>query len=888
MAGLWARKSGVANVFHSSASLSVLEVVANGSFNVGDIILVTVSAGSMSAAQSVVSISDQLGNSYSPLTNGTKNYDAGAGGGSSSGLLSVYAAVNVAVGVPDIKVGLFTPASYGSALAVEGFTGTSTTVDVSATPASGAASSAPSAGTSGATTNGNELAMAIYADQGGYDLLVAPSGYTAGATVSGTTDNNLIFAYKDSGSSGSTITAGNVINGGGNTAVPWAYVVVVLKPSVISASETISIADSASVSISSSTTPHTSDAQGIADRGSVATSPTPTTYAGTVLGDNPSVYWRLGEPSGLTAFDSSGNNRPGTISATGVTYSQAGSSVGDSNTSMALDGATGQISSVSVPNNFAAMEVWFKTTTVLSSGGQQEAILATEDTGSVPGVDMFATGRVGGSTLYFFLRWNNTSGFAAIESTAFINDGKWHHAVWTWDGTNHNVYLDGQSIGSTAAPQPITAGKLWCGAYRGTSNFYQGLVDEVACYIGPLSAAQVLAHYTAGITAPVAPSAPFINPAPSWTLQTRIPRYRFYLARLDSNIVMATLPLTEVSFSNLLNQAGTFSAKLPLSDRALVPDPDLAMSATQPEQTVLYIDKGGQIVHASSILTRSYDLASDTITIGGQDLWYWFSKRVIVDSLSYTNVDILQIMRNLVTYAQGQPQGSLGIAVDNTLNSGVTRTRNYPSLASGQAGPASIAVACQELAALNPGFEFRVRAQWVNGVPQRQLQLAYPHFGIPAASTQLMWSYPGGPIEAMTIPEDGTATARRVIALGNQLPDGTRQIATSAETIGFPLTDTTLSYSVDDAPSLQDFANNEQAARANPIMIPQVTVYGRPSPMFGTYHEGDHARYKVRPQTSGRYWTNGMDTVWRIVGLSVKIRQDGTEDVTHLLSAATF
>src|SRR5258708_88950 len=63
-------------------------------------------------------------------------------------------------------------------------------------------------------------------------------------------------------------------------------------------------------------------------------------YMQTILSDMPAVYYRLGEPSGSTAFDSSGNHRDGSYLG-GVSLGQPGALVGDPNTSVKFNGSTG-------------------------------------------------------------------------------------------------------------------------------------------------------------------------------------------------------------------------------------------------------------------------------------------------------------------------------------------------------------------------------------------------------------------------------------------------------------------------------------------------------------------------------------------------------------------
>src|SRR6266704_1952588 len=84
------------------------------------------------------------------------------------------------------------------------------------------------------------------------------------------------------------------------------------------------------------------------------------TYPQTVLHDNPSFYWRLGETSGTTAQDRSGHGRTG-IYESGTTLGLPGAIAGDTNTAVGLDGRSrGYITSAKIIDNPQpfSIELW--------------------------------------------------------------------------------------------------------------------------------------------------------------------------------------------------------------------------------------------------------------------------------------------------------------------------------------------------------------------------------------------------------------------------------------------------------------------------------------------------------------------------------------------------
>src|SRR5215469_15882953 len=86
----------------------------------------------------------------------------------------------------------------------------------------------------------------------------------------------------------------------------------------------------------------------------------PSNYEAAVLSDHPAAYYRLGETSGTTAVDSSGNGHNGAYSG-GVTFGQPGPLFIDPVSSVAFDGSTGHVNSGFIPASpGATIEAWVR------------------------------------------------------------------------------------------------------------------------------------------------------------------------------------------------------------------------------------------------------------------------------------------------------------------------------------------------------------------------------------------------------------------------------------------------------------------------------------------------------------------------------------------------
>jgi len=82
-----------------------------------------------------------------------------------------------------------------------------------------------------------------------------------------------------------------------------------------------------------------------------------------------------------------------------------------------------------------------------------------------------------------------------------VRDGRWHHCAATFDGRTMRVYLDGDEIGSMERPGAVQAGGGAPGCI-GSSNggeCFQGNLDDLRIYAGPLSALQIAQLYRQGL-----------------------------------------------------------------------------------------------------------------------------------------------------------------------------------------------------------------------------------------------------------------------------------------------------------------------------------------------------------------------------------------------------
>ena len=110
----------------------------------------------------------------------------------------------------------------------------------------------------------------------------------------------------------------------------------------------------------------------------------------------------------------------------------------------------------------------------------------------------------------------NNYGSQRVNSTKTFNDDAWHNVAGTWDGEALKLYVDGVLDASAAVPKALTFPDVpfnigrWVG---GSSQYFNGLIDEVAIYNRALTADEIARH--AGLDSASSPTPP--PPNNLWT-----------------------------------------------------------------------------------------------------------------------------------------------------------------------------------------------------------------------------------------------------------------------------------------------------------------------------------------------------------------------------------
>lgn len=213
------------------------------------------------------------------------------------------------------------------------------------------------------------------------------------------------------------------------------------------------------------------------------------TYEESVLAFSPLVYLRLGDTSGTTAEDSSGNNRDGTYFG-GVSLNQSSLLGSDtSNGAVRFDGVDDYVTvahAAAFNVTSFTVEAWIQIT---ATGGYQS--IANRDDNSSNKSWQFRVTPGGYLELVLWIGGSD----ALHTSRAKVTDNKIYHVAATYDGAFATIYVNGEPIyqeEQTGALDSATR-VIEIGSFVEFATWIEGVVDEFAFY-GSAHPSQVIRY----------------------------------------------------------------------------------------------------------------------------------------------------------------------------------------------------------------------------------------------------------------------------------------------------------------------------------------------------------------------------------------------------------
>ncbi|WP_327372042.1 hypothetical protein [Streptomyces sp. NBC_01217] len=357
------------------------------------------------------------------------------------------------------------------------------------------------------------------------------------------------------------------------------------------------------------------------------------------------------------------------------------------------------------------------------------------------------------------------------------------------------------------------------------------------------------------------------------------PPYRILLCDLRSDTLLDALPIQGVSIDDYIGKTGRLTGTVP------IPNAELAARARRaliPGRTGVWVERGREIWWGGILWTLN--LASDDrgflgaqVQCGGWESYLY--RRLLFDTLTATQVDQLDIVRELIDYAQETPGGNLGITYDSTV-SGVLRDRTFLRY-----DQPSVGELLDQLSSLERGFEWRI-GSYRDGDGRRVKRLHLGHPVIRGGATDIVLDHPG-PILSYALPTDATLKANAWQSRGASI--NTNQAADSFPLMspvlvddddiaaGWPRLDGTSDYTtVEQQATLDAHARADWNAARTPVTIPEITVLLADTITPALL--GSTVRLRIRDL----WHPNGLDVRYRVVGMTITPPERGRPETARL------
>ncbi|MCP4707532.1 MAG: hypothetical protein GY869_02815, partial [Planctomycetes bacterium] len=216
------------------------------------------------------------------------------------------------------------------------------------------------------------------------------------------------------------------------------------------------------------------------------------TYAAEISSDSPVGFWKLSDTNSI-AVDASGSTNNGTF------YNAAQDVTGwfGDDAAAQFDGSDDRIvvsDHASLKPADLTVEAWIMPETGITT---YDSVLSKTDNSSwTNGYGLYYDA---GEIIFFVNNYSTDQVSAAVELD------KWTHVAATYDGSEINLYINGQPADSLSYTNPIvhTSNDLQIGqGYGSTSYSWRGKLDEVSIYGTALLPGDIADHFDAGTVNP--------------------------------------------------------------------------------------------------------------------------------------------------------------------------------------------------------------------------------------------------------------------------------------------------------------------------------------------------------------------------------------------------
>ena len=152
-----------------------------------------------------------------------------------------------------------------------------------------------------------------------------------------------------------------------------------------------------------------------------------------------------------------------------------------------------------------------------------------------------------------------------------------------------------------------------------------------------------------------------------------VAEYRYFVADLLSNEVIAELPFKSVNYERALNAAGSFSGTIPIISKTMAYN---LYETTMPGKTALYVVRNDVCVWGGIVWSRSYSLESRELSVNANEFSSYLYHRNVWKTISnsYSATGTVSVAGTLsVTLSNGSYAFSSGMPVSVIFSTNETR-----------------------------------------------------------------------------------------------------------------------------------------------------------------------------------------------------------------------
>lgn len=371
-----------------------------------------------------------------------------------------------------------------------------------------------------------------------------------------------------------------------------------------------SFAPSSSVGASATMTADTLTVTGQAVTG---TATSPSAYEAEILGTSGLAgYWRLGEPSGTTAVDASGNGMTGTIAGS-PTMGTTGLLTGDADTAITFDGSDDTVSMGDVLDVTGTapftIEAW-----VSRTADNAFRVIASKYDGTNGWLLIW-----NGSYQPYIERNGGGVSNNVIATTALALNTTYHIVAKYDTDQTLRIFINGvedaapvlltSSVAGTSSPFRI-------GALSAGSNYAPAIIDDVAFYDVALDDATILNHYqigTGAIPASATMTADALTVSGKALTATAGVGTVGTMTRDTLTVSGQSITATSGTSAFLTTATGTATGKVVTATATISASATLTADA---------LTASGKVVTgtAESVVNATGTMTAGTVTVAGQDV----------------------------------------------------------------------------------------------------------------------------------------------------------------------------------------------------------------------------------------------------------------------------